>query len=302
MRRPARTALRRIAPVRIALVAVLLGMLLLAPGCTRAAEEPALTPKITPPAIKTAGTLKAGVDLTYPPFAGKDAGQEVGLDIDVAAAIASELGLKLELVDVKPSEAATALAEGTADIVMSVPLSEQTVLGATLAGTYLTDGPGFFVKSAGASGSAGAATGTSGDASATAVPALTVSALGRRSIGAQDGSPAFWSLEYDLGEGAVTSFPTLRDALSALDGGKVDVVAGDAVVAAYIARDFPGIAFAGPAGSITPLAVAVATENSDLETAVRDALDALAAGGVLDTIRTKWVGDLPELPATTSGN
>ena len=47
----------------------------------------------------------------------------------------------------------------------------------------------------------------------------------------------------------------------------------------------------------SPLAVVVAPENTALSDAVRGALDELAADGVLASVRTKWVGDLPELKA-----
>ena len=74
--------------------------------------EPKPEPKMAPPAVKTAGVLVAGVDLDVPPFAGVDQGKQAGIDVDVAAAIADRLGLAVSYVDVKPSEAASALAEG----------------------------------------------------------------------------------------------------------------------------------------------------------------------------------------------
>ncbi len=95
--------------VAVALVASV-GML---SACKKKDTSSAIQPQVTPPAIKEAGTLRVGVDLAYPPFAGEDNGQKVGIDIDVASALAERLGLKVALVDVKASEAATALADGT---------------------------------------------------------------------------------------------------------------------------------------------------------------------------------------------
>ena len=132
--------------VRYVIVMSLVMLALLAVGCTTEEPEPVLTPSVEPPTIGEAGVLRAGVDMEYPPFAGTDKGREAGLDIDVASALATQLGLELTTVDVKPSEAATALADGTVDVVMSVPFSEENLVSVSLAGTYATNGPGFFVS------------------------------------------------------------------------------------------------------------------------------------------------------------
>jgi len=46
--------------------------------------------------------------------------------------------------------------------------------------------------------------------------------------------------------------------------------------------------------------VTVASEATELEQAVRETLDTLAAEGVLDTILRKWVGELPRLEVPSS--
>ncbi len=55
----------------------------------------------TPDEIKKAGTLRVGLLTDYPPFGGTDANQQpAGYDADVAALMAKELGVKLELIPV----------------------------------------------------------------------------------------------------------------------------------------------------------------------------------------------------------
>lgn len=251
-------------------------------GCGgRPAEQPQLTPKIEPPAIAKAGTLRVGVDLRYPPFAGEDDGKRAGLDVDIAAAVAAELGLKLETVDVPASEQATAVAEGDVDIMMSVPFTEEAMATMTLAGTYATNGPAFFIASE--------------STETVAAAEMTLADLAGKRVAAQQASPSYWTLEYELGEGGVTGYPTLREALQALAAGETDVVVGDAMIAAYILRDIEGVAYAGQLEPGTELGIGLDPGNTELETAVREALDTLAADGILETVRTKWVGDLPEL-------
>lgn len=265
-----------------AVTAALLTLVLIA-GCTpQPAEEPAPEPKVAPPVIGEAGVLRVGVDLEYPPFAGTDKGQDAGIDIDVAAALANELGLSMRLVQVAPSDVATALAGGDVDVVMSVPFNDAAMVGSSIAGSYITNAPAFF-------------------ASAEESAAVTLDTLADRRVGAQQGSPAFWMLAYELGDEAVVTFPTLREAFEAAEAGNIDVIGCDAIVGAYIAEDFESMRFAGQIASATPLSVAVGTEATELGQVVREALDTLAANGILDTIRTKWVGDLPELSVEASG-
>lgn len=268
----------------VALICASAACALLLLGCARRPAEPALEPTVSPPAIKTAGELAVGIDLSVPPFGGRDEDQNAGFDVDVAAALAERLGLKLRVVDVPLSEAATALAQGTVDVMMSVRVSDAPS-AVSLAGIYATDGPGFFISTG---------------STASVEPSLTLDDLAVFPIGVQESSESHWLLLSELDASDITTYPTLRAALDALRSGRIPVVAGDAFVGAYIIRDMPGLHFAGTAGPVTPLAAATAAENETLAEAVRAALDELAADGVLDALRRKWVGALPDLGASPS--
>lgn len=247
--------------------------------------EPKVQPKVAPPAIATAGTLRVGVDMSQPPFAGRDQGREAGFDIDVAAALADRLGLRVVYVDVKPSDAATALAAGTADAVMSVPLADAAAIAQlSLAGSYIDNGPGLFISTG---------------STASVEPSLTLDSVAGR-VAAQEGSESFWILRSELDSESIAPYESLRAAIEALNAGEEELVAGDILTAAYIARDFPEIHFAGQLRPAQPLAVAVAAENTTLGEAIRSELDALAADGVIDALRRKWVGALPELQTAAS--
>jgi polar amino acid transport system substrate-binding protein len=264
-------------PVRTLAVSLLaVALVLSAAGCKKAAE-PKLQPKVKPPVIAKAGVMRVGVDFSVPPFAGREGAKVAGLDIDVAAAIADKLGLRVEYVDVKPSDAATALADGSVDAVMSVPLSTADLSRVSAAGTYVTDAPAMFM--------AGAET------------TVTMDNLPTGMIAVQQGSESFWLLKTDADPGKLLPFDTLRSAFKAAESGEASAVAGDALVGAYIARDFAPIVFAGQIGKGTPLAVVVSAENSALADEVRNTLDTLAADGVLDSIRAKWAGSLPAITA-----
>jgi polar amino acid transport system substrate-binding protein len=255
-------------------------------ACGSEPEPTAPEPQIAPPEIGEAGVLRAGVDLGYPPFAGVDQGVEAGIDVDIAAAIAEQLGLRLELIDVTPEDGPDALNDGRIDIMLGATAITETVLAdISTAGSYLLEGPVFF----------------SVVATGSAEPTVTADGLTGRRVGAQQGSQVYWMLEADYGEEFPVAYDTLRDALEALVAGEIDIVAGSAAVGSYIARDLDGVRIVGQYGPAQPLGIGVRKDATELESAVRQVLDSLVSSGVIDTIRNKWLGEFPVLEAAVSG-
>ncbi|HEY3317411.1 MAG TPA: ABC transporter substrate-binding protein [Coriobacteriia bacterium] len=240
-----------------------------------------VTPKLRPPAIARQGVLRIAVDEHYPPFASLDGGQVIGLDADVGAALAAQLGLKAEFVDVPVTGIGAALREKRVDVALGgVPITQAALSEVTVATSYLADAPVLF--SPGAS--------------------VTVQDLDRLRVAVQKGSPAFWLLRAKVGEERLMVFPALRDAFNAVKSGKADAVAGDAIVAGYIRREFPSLLYAGQLADAGPLALMVAKDAAAVEPSAREAMDELAATGVLDAIRGKWLGDLPALSVPSSAD
>ena len=149
-------------------------------ACTQPVATHVAQPKVSPPTVKESGVLRAGVDLSYPPFAGADNGRDAGIDVDVASALAGRLGLRVEFVDVKASQIATAISDGDVDIAMSAPFSAEVLSRATIAGTYLSDGPALFA----------------GDASRSANASAPLDGLDGVKLGAQRDSEAYWRLAW----------------------------------------------------------------------------------------------------------
>ena len=90
-------------------------------GCTEAYNPDASMKEQTvdASATKNAGTMIVGVDASSYPFAGQSNGKMSGLEVDVAAALAQEMGLKVEFVDVG-MDGLEALTDGEVDMVMGV--------------------------------------------------------------------------------------------------------------------------------------------------------------------------------------
>ena len=112
------SALRALAAALAALVlALCVGFM---SGCSSNSYTPEPSEqKIDNSLLHTPGTLRVGVDASNAPYAAQSQGSIVGIDVDTAAALADELGLKLELVDVG-TNAEGAFTSDNVDIVMGV--------------------------------------------------------------------------------------------------------------------------------------------------------------------------------------
>ena len=85
-------------------------------------EPESKTPQVQSPTIKENGVLRVGVNTGRAPLAGMSGNKIVGIDVDVAAAIADSLGLKLSIVDTG-SDPEGALKDGSVDIVLGIDKS-----------------------------------------------------------------------------------------------------------------------------------------------------------------------------------
>ena len=104
-------------------VACMAALLAVLTGCSsqQSYTPPEKAATLASPAIGKDGTLRVGVNTDNQPLAGQPASSSkiVGIDVDVAAALADSFGLKLEIVNVG-SDPEAALKEGTVDIVMGI--------------------------------------------------------------------------------------------------------------------------------------------------------------------------------------
>lgn len=249
-------------------------------GCSskEAYTPPDKAPTLSSPVIGKDGTLRVGVNADSAPLAGQlsDSGKIVGVDVDIAAALADSFGLKLEIVDVG-ADPEGALSDGRVDIVMGIDKSDtDTTFWKSEA--YLPTAVALFST-----------------ASNTAVPTNA----SKPSIAAQVSSKSAWAVTNEFDQGAITTTDNLKNAFSELESGQVQYVAADAVIGTYAAYN------AGDDVQIVALmqqpsgySVGVLDGNTDLKTAVSDALATLAGNGVISVIETKWLGEALDLSST----
>lgn len=252
-------------------------------GCSSSEPytPPETTPAVSSPAIIEDGVLHVGVNASAAPLAGKNSsGDLVGFDVDLAAALADALGLKVEVTDVG-ANGASALSQGNVDIVLGV---EQDSSSASVweSDPYLQTGIALFAADANAQ-----------------VPTKESAPK----IAVQTSSTSPWLAENEFGAEALVRVNGLADAFKAL-GGQAQYAAADAVRGTYVLSDDS----LGVDASIIALmqqpsgyCVALLDSNSQLKQAVADALSSITDGGLMTVLEKKWLGvewDLSDVPLT----
>lgn len=226
----------------------------------------------TPSSLVTAGTLTVGIDSSSSaPMGIQDVdGSYEGFDVDMAAAIASEMGLDVTYVSV--ANASRELGS-TCDVVMGVKSGDAS--GLTVVGSYAESAAGFFHK---------------GDATTVKLSDVT-----GKNVGVQDGSASQQMLKRSNVNATAKTYANLNAAFEGLEAGEVDYVLCDAFSGAYLAGGYGDISFAGSIEVPSSVGVAVASGDAELQTSVKQAVDKVSSGGVGALLRSKWLGGLPTL-------
>jgi polar amino acid transport system substrate-binding protein len=216
--------------------------------------------------------LTVGVDSTSAPYAGEHSGALIGIDVDVAAALADQLGLKLKVVDINSENVVDQLTSNKVDAIMSWNNTGNTSTQVTKVGTYLTDGTALFGIS------------VNGNLQ------VNKSSLQGVKIGAQAGSISVTTAGTYCGYNNVVTYGTLSEAFAALESGAVTYVACNAVAGSYLATSYGDISYAIMLDSPTNVTLAVAATDTDLQKALSGALTTIKSNGILKVSVAQWIG------------
>ncbi len=241
------------------------------------------TPQISSPTIASDGVLRVGVDTSRPPLAGSNSDRIIGLDVDIAAALADTLGLDVSIVDVA-SDPEGAINDGSVDIVMGIDSSEAADYTFWMSDSYLPTAITAF--------------------SLSQTAAVPVAGTPNLKFAAQVSSKSAWAVTNEFGADALTATTSLADAFADLETSVVEFVAADAIIGEYTAHgrgiDVYPVALLSP---VNGYCVGVAAQNTELQAAVTQALSTIVDGGVVKVIEKKWLGttlDLSNIPLTAA--
>ncbi|WP_455493000.1 ABC transporter substrate-binding protein [Eubacterium sp.] len=219
----------------------------------------------------TKETLTMVTNAEFPPYEYKEGDKVVGIDADVAQAIADKLGMKLEIVDTKFDAIIPGVQSGKYDMGMAgmtvTPEREQSV---AFSDYYATGIQSIIVKQ----GS----------------DIKSVDDLSEKTkIGVQLGTTGDIYAKDDFGDEAVQEFDKGADAVQALLAGKIDCVIIDNEPAKSFVAANDGLEILSTSYAEEEYAICFKKDNTELQTKVNNALKELIADGTLQKIVNKYI-------------
>ena len=219
------------------------------------------------------GTLAVGINATNAPYGGQNSSNEtVGLDVDMAAAIADELGMKLQIVNVG-ANGKTSLTEERVDLVLGAVKSGSSKK-LNYSDPYIYDGASLFCLTEN-------------------VPEdPTAIDFEEEKILTQANTASSFRVQEELGYESIIACSTMKDAFDQLAAGEAKYLVADSVIGSFFARNYSNVqrvTYITP-DSVTPIYALTLTEDAELSTAVNNAVASLSQNGVLRVIASKWLG------------
>jgi len=223
--------------------------------------------------IKDSGKLVMGTSADYPPYEwhlvkdGKDT--VVGFDIDIAQAIADELGVELEIKDMDFDGLIPALSTGKIDMIIAgMNPTEERKQSVDFTDIYYTQKDALVIKSEDAEN------------------IQSENDLKKASLATQKTTIQETYLLENFPDAALQSVPKWNTAILSLVTGKVDAVLMVETVANQYVEQNEGLEIAGFDVASTPneSAIAVAKDNKDFLDAVNDILDEMKESGQIEEL------------------
>lgn len=220
--------------------------------------------------------LVVSTECTFPPYEFIDGDKPVGIDIEVAEAIALKLGYEgIEVMDIAFDNVIPAVTEGKADIAMAgLTATTERMASVYFSFPYATGIQVIIVKEDSAIASI--------DDLFTCNPVIGVQMATTGDL------YSTWDIE-DEGLGKVSRFANGVDAVEALKNGKVDCVMIDSEPAKAFVAANEGLKILESAYAEEDYAIAVAKDNVELLGKVTAALQDLIADGTVQSIVDKYI-------------
>ncbi len=218
--------------------------------------------------IKKAGKLVMVTNAAFPPFEYILDGKPAGVDIDVAQAIADELGVELEVVDMNFDLLVESVKTGKADVALAgLTIRPDRLEQIDFSIEYVQSAQHVIIKSG---------------------SGITSDNLDGLTIAVQEATTGDFYASDDIAAKEVLRFKSGIEAGSALSSGKCDAVIIDKLPAEAIAANSNGVLEVLPeALTEESYAIAVQKGQEDLMAAVNAILQKLIENGTIDRVIVK---------------
>jgi cystine transport system substrate-binding protein len=223
--------------------------------------------------VKANGTLKVGIEGTYPPFNYQDeSGQLTGFEVDLANALAKQLGVNAEFQPTKWDGILAALESGRLDVVINqVTISEERKQKYDFSMPYTVSGIQALTRKA--------------DADSIKSPAD----LAGKKVGVGLGTNYEQWLKENVPQADIRTYDDDPTKFQDLNVGRIDVILVDRLAAfEMVEKTGDRLAVAGDAFSRQESGIALRKGNPQLLAAIDAAIAKLRADGTLKQLSEKW--------------
>ena len=231
---------------------------------TEAESTEAETPKV----------LKMATNAYFQPYEFYQDGKIVGIDAEIAAAIAEKLGMTLEIVDMEFDSIITAVNEGSVDFGMAgMTITEDRLKEVDFSISYANGKQVIIVKE---------------DSPITTADDLFAEGAAYK-VGVQLGTTGDIYATGDFGAENVTTYSNGNEAVLALLGGSVDCVIIDNEPAKALIAANAGLKILDTTYANEDYAICVKKGNTELLAKIDQAIKELTADGTIDAIIDKYI-------------
>lgn len=219
------------------------------------------------------GKLIMATNAAFPPYefiSDEDGETIVGIDAEIAALIAEELGLELEIEDIEFSSIITAVQTGKVDIGMAgLTVTEERLKNVDFSTSYAKGVQSIIVKE-------GSDIKSADD-------------LAGKKIGVQESTTGHIYCEGDFGADNVTAYANGAVAVEALKSGKVECVVIDNNPAKAFVEANEGLVLLDTTYVEEDYAIATSKENEELTKAIDEILVKLIEEGFVQDVLDKYI-------------
>ncbi|MBQ0083560.1 MAG: basic amino acid ABC transporter substrate-binding protein [Clostridiales bacterium] len=214
--------------------------------------------------------LVMGTNPAFPPYEMvDDSGKVIGIDAEIAEAIAGKLGMKLTIKDMEFESLITAVSGGSIDMVLAgMTVTDERKQSVNFSDSYATGIQVIIVKEG---------------------SSITLDNMGEHIIGVQSGTTGDIYCTGDYGEDHVKQYQNGALAVAALQNGQVDCVVIDNEPAKNFVASNAGLKILDTEYTVEDYAIAIAKNNTELLEKVNKALAELKADGSIDKIVAKYI-------------
>lgn len=213
--------------------------------------------------------LVMATNAEFPPYEYHEGDKIVGIDAEIAAAIAEDLGMELEIEDMAFESILAAVQTGKADIgVAGMTVDETRLKSVNFSDPYTRTTQVIIVQE---------------DSEID-----TPDALVGKTVGVQIGTTGSIFAE-DIEDATIENYNKGFEAVQALQQGKVDAVIIDRETAKVFVSENEGIAIVDEEFTVEDYAIAVSKENTELLEKVNASLAKLKESGRLQEIIDKYI-------------